>query len=128
MARREKENKKYGYGKDPSEVTEEEQQKCVSASATVGALIPYIRRYDESHAKSIERYFSGQIGPPTKQQQEACVSASATAGAFLRYICRRDEHYANKQQQFGWNVEPEKLTDKQQQACVSASSTVDACS
>ena len=79
-----------GYGLKPEERTESQQQKCVSASATVGALIPYIRRYDESHAKSIERYFSGQIGPPTKQQQEACVSASATV-ALLRYICRRDE-------------------------------------
>ena len=33
-----KEQEEFGYGKAPSEVTEKQQQACVSASATVGAL------------------------------------------------------------------------------------------
>ena len=92
MARLEKQRKKekdeFGWGKDPSEVTEEEQQKCVSASATVGALIRYICRCDEHNAQSKEwraqQYGYGQIGPLTKQQQEACVAASATVARCYR--------------------------------------------
>ena len=108
--------------------TKQQQEACVSASATV-ALLRYIRRCGEHSAQSKERraqqYGYGQTGPLIKQQQEACASASATAGALLRYIRRRDEANAKVNDQFGYGqIGP--LTKRQQQACVSASATVGA--
>ena len=75
----------FGYNQDPDEVTEKQQQACVAASATIGALLRYICRLDELNASRNERnaqeYGWGQIGPLTKEQQQACVSASATISA-----------------------------------------------
>ena len=127
MARHEKQNKARGTGLKPEERTEAQQQKCVTASATVGALLRYIRRCDEKNAKRNEKFGYGQTGPRTKQQQEACVAASATVGAFLRYICRRDLKYKADADKYGWGLDEKDLNDQQRQACVSASSTVDAC-
>ena len=58
----------YGYGKDPSAVTEEEQQKCVSASATVGAFLRYICRRDDKNAKSSEKFGYGSDVVSEEQQ------------------------------------------------------------
>ena len=129
MARHEKQNKARGTGLKPEERTEAQQQKCVTASATVGALLRYIRRCDEKNAKRNEKFGYGQTGPLTKQQQEACVSASATV-ALLRYICRREQHNEDNQKyrtiRFGYGQDPNNLTEAQQQACVSASATAGA--
>ena len=85
-------------------LTEQQQQACVSAPATV-ALLRYICRRDEANAQSrardAQKFGYGQIGPLTQQQQEACVSAPATV-ALLRYICRRDEANARWNEQYGY--------------------------
>ena len=76
----------YGYGKDPSAVTEEEQQKCISASSTVGALLPYICRREQNKEHN-QKYRTTRFGygqDPnnlTEAQQQACVSASSTVDA-----------------------------------------------
>ena len=123
LARHEKQNKARGTGLKPEERTEAQQQKCVTASATVGALLRYIRRCDEKNAKRNEKFGYGQTGPRTKQQQEACVAASATVGAFLQYISRRDDKNAKSNEKFGYG-QTGPLTKQQQEACVSASATV----
>ena len=81
LARQEKQNKERGVGIKPEDRTESQQQKCVSASATVGAFLRYICRCDERNAKRNEECGYGQIGPLTKEQQQACVSASSTVDA-----------------------------------------------
>ena len=58
----------YGYGKDPSAVTEEEQQKCVSASATGCAFLQYICRRDEANAKRNKEFGYGGDVVSAKQQ------------------------------------------------------------
>ena len=92
---------KYFYGQI-GPPTKQQQEACVSASATVGAFLQYISRRDERNAKRNEEFGYGQIGPLTKEQQQACVSASATVRAFLRYICRRDEKNAKRNEEYGY--------------------------
>ena len=92
LARQEKQRKKeqeeFGYGKDPDEVTEKQQQACVSASATVGALLRYICRRDlKNKAKNeaeADKYGWGLDEKDLNdQQRQACVSASATVGTLF---------------------------------------------
>lgn len=90
LARQEKQRKKeqeeFGYGKDPDEVTEKQQQACVSASATVGAFLRYICRR-EQHYEDNRKYRTIKFGygqDPnnlTEAQQQAYVSASSTVDA-----------------------------------------------
>ena len=49
----------FGYNQDPDEVTEKQQQACVAASATIGALLRYICRRDEINAKVNEKFGYG---------------------------------------------------------------------
>jgi len=110
-------NTERGVGLKAEERTESQQQKCVSASATIGALLRYICRRDELNAKRNEECGYGQTGPLTKQQQEACVAASATV-ALLRYICRRDERNATARARY---VTVPEMTDEQLEKHVAAS-------
>ena len=57
-----------GYGLKPEERTDAQQQKCVSASATVGALLRYIRRRDELNAKRNEEFGYGLDDWSAEQQ------------------------------------------------------------
>tara|TARA_B100000459_G_scaffold125548_1_gene78397 strand:+ start:392 stop:631 length:240 start_codon:yes stop_codon:yes gene_type:complete len=77
LARKEKWSQERGYGKKPEERTESQQQKCVSASATVGAFLRYICRRDE-----LQKFGYGKDpNEVTEEEQQACVSASSTVDA-----------------------------------------------
>ena len=61
----------FGWGQKPEDLEKEQQQACASASATAGALLPYICRRDERNAR---------IHPPvadmTEDQLKKHVAAS----------------------------------------------------
>ena len=74
MARQEKQNNERGIGIKPEERTESQQQKCVSASATVGAFLRYICRRDERNKGRRARYVT--VPEMTDEQLEKHVAAS----------------------------------------------------
>ena len=74
MARQEKQNNERGIGIKPEERTESQQQKCVSAPATAGALLPYICRRDEHNAK-----YNVPVADMTEDQFKKHVAASSSS-------------------------------------------------
>jgi len=63
-----KRNEEFGYGQI-GPLTKEQQQACVSASATVRAFLRYICRRDEKNAKRNEEY--GYGGDVVSAEQQA---------------------------------------------------------
>ena len=61
-------DKKFGWGQKPEDVEKEQQQACVAASATVGALLRYICRRDDKNAKSSEKFGYGSDVVSEEQQ------------------------------------------------------------
>ena len=79
-------DKTFGWGQKPEDLEKEQQEACVSASATVGAFLRYICRR-EQHKEDKQKYRTIRFGygqDPnnlTEAQQQACVSASSTVDA-----------------------------------------------
>ena len=73
MARQEKQNNERGIGIKPEERTESQQQKCVSASATVGVLLRYICKHDEANERQRKRneILFGYGGDVVSAEQQA---------------------------------------------------------
>ena len=71
LARKEKQRKKekeeFGYGQI-GPLTKQQQEACVSASATVGAFLRYICRRDEANAKRNEEFGYGLDDWSAEQQ------------------------------------------------------------
>ena len=71
MARKEKQRKKekeeFGYGQI-GPLTKQQQEACVSASATIGAFLRYICRRDEANAKRNEEFGYGLDDWSAEQQ------------------------------------------------------------
>ena len=70
-------NKERGVGIKPEERTEAQQQKCVSASATIGALLRYICRRDEIKANAKHRARYVTVPEMTEDQLKKHVAASS---------------------------------------------------
>ena len=60
-------NEKCGYGQI-GPLTKQQQEACVAASATVGALLRYICRRDDKNAKSSEKFGYGSDVVSEEQQ------------------------------------------------------------
>ena len=65
---------KFGWGKKPEDLEKEQQQACVSAPATAGALLPYICRRDEHNAK-----YNVPVADMTEDQFKKHVAASSSS-------------------------------------------------
>ena len=89
MARKEEQRKKekeeFGYGQT-GPLTKQQQEACVSASATVGAFLRYICRREqkkeyEQKYRTIRFGYGQDPNNLTEAQQQAYVSASSTVDA-----------------------------------------------
>ena len=79
----------FGYNQDPDEVTEKQQQACVAASATIGALLRYICRRDKSNEKKREVYEPVSLVLMEEADRKACDARAHDESASPRYLARR---------------------------------------
>ena len=64
-------DKTFGWGQEREDLEKEQQQACVAASATIGALLPYICRRDDRNARIV------QVAAMTADQLTEHVAASS---------------------------------------------------